>query len=155
MTRASELFRKLTLGSFAGLRTDFDEDDKPVLRGVRTSGAEIGVEGMSEGTRDQLYLALRVATLERYAERGNPMPLVLDDILVHFDDDRARAALELLGELAGRLQILFFTHHARIVDLARETIRGDKLSVRELLESESRNGGAYAPPGALLGSARK
>jgi chromosome segregation ATPase len=155
MTRASELFRKLTLGSFAGLRTDFDEDDKPVLRGVRMSGDEIGVEGMSEGTRDQLYLALRVATLERYAEHGNPMPLVLDDILVHFDDDRARAALELLGELAGRLQILFFTHHARIVDLARETIRGGKLSVRELPEPESRNGSVGALPEALLGSARK
>jgi len=137
LTRASDLFRRLTLGSFASLRTDFDDDDQPVLRGVRAGGVEVGVEAMSDGTRDQLYLALRVATLERYAHRGNPMPVVLDDILVHFDDDRARAALGLIGELSEHMQVLFFTHHARLVELARETIPGAKLSVRELSESES------------------
>jgi uncharacterized protein YhaN len=155
VTRASELFRRLTLGSFVALRTDFDEDDKPVLRGVRASGGEVDVLAMSDGTRDQLYLALRVATLERYADQGNPMPVVLDDILVHFDDDRARAALELIGDLSERMQVLFFTHHARLVELARETIRGAKLSIRELSEAEPRNGSVGAATGALLGSARK
>jgi uncharacterized protein YhaN len=155
LSRASELFRRLTLGSFISLRTDFDEEDQPVLRGVRSGGVEIGVEAMSDGTRDQLYLALRVATLERYADHGNPMPVVLDDILVHFDDDRARATLELIGELSERMQVLFFTHHARLVELAREVIRGAKLSVRELSESESRSGSVGAAAGALLGSARK
>jgi len=116
---------------------------------------DVGVEAMSDGTRDQLYLALRVATLERYADHGNPMPVVLDDILVHFDDDRARAALELIGELSERMQVLFFTHHARLVELARETIRGSRLSVRELSESEARNGSVGASAGALLGSAHK
>jgi uncharacterized protein YhaN len=154
LARASELFRRLTLGSFATLRTDFDDDDKPVLRGVRADG-EIGVEAMSDGTRDQLYLALRVATLERYADHGNPMPVVLDDILVHFDDDRARAALELIGELSERMQVLFFTHHARLVELARETIRGAKLSIRELSDSAPKSGGVGAAAEPLLGSARK
>ena len=105
---------------------------------------------MSDGTRDQLYLALRVATLERYADPAIPCPSVLDDILVHFDDDRARAALELIGELSERMQVLFFTHHARLVELARETIRGSRLSVRELSESEARNGSVGASAGALL-----
>jgi uncharacterized protein YhaN len=154
LSRASDLFRRLTLGSFASLRTDYDDDDQPVLRGVRLGGADVGVEAMSDGTRDQLYLALRVATLERYADHGDPMPVVLDDILVHFDDDRARAALALIGELAERTQVLFFTHHARLVELARETMPAGKLSIRELAESEQRGGSVGAVTEALLGSAR-
>jgi uncharacterized protein YhaN len=155
LSRASDLFRRLTLQSFAGLRTDYDDSDKPVLCGVRAGGSDVGVEAMSDGTRDQLYLALRVATLERYAERGNPMPIVLDDILVHFDDDRARAALELIGELSDRMQVLFFTHHARLVELARETIGAPKLAVHELHEREARHGSVGGVASALLGSARK
>ncbi len=47
-----------------------------------------------------------------------PLPLVLDDVLVHFDDDRAAAALRLFGELAPTVEIVYLTHHARIRDLA-------------------------------------
>jgi hypothetical protein len=47
------------------------------------------------------------------------MPVVLDDILIHFDDERARAALEVLGTIASTMQVIFFTHHARLVELAR------------------------------------
>jgi len=50
------------------------------------------------------------------------LPLVLDDILIHFDDERAAAALGVLGELAERVQILFFTHHARDLSLAGRAI---------------------------------
>ena len=59
--RASEHFAALTLGSFAGLITDFNEKDDPVLTGFRTEGERVTVAGMSSGTRDQLYLALRLA----------------------------------------------------------------------------------------------
>jgi uncharacterized protein YhaN len=139
LTRASELFRRLTLGSFAQLRTDFDEKDQPILVGVRGDERDLRVEAMSDGTRDQLYLALRLATLERIAKNGDPMPLIVDDILVHFDDDRARAALEVLGELSQTTQVLFFTHHARLVELAREAIPKSRLFVRELSESVAVN----------------
>jgi uncharacterized protein YhaN len=138
LTRAGELFRRLTLGSFTSLRADFDEKDQPVLRGVRSDDRDVGVEAMSDGTRDQLYLALRLATLERYAEHNDPMPLVVDDILIHFDDDRARAALEVLGELSLNTQVLFFTHHARLVELAERVIPKTRLFVRELSESAPR-----------------
>jgi uncharacterized protein YhaN len=60
------------------------------------------------------------------------MPLIVDDVLIHFDDDRARAALEVLGELSEHTQVLFFTHHARLVELAREAIPQGKLFIREL-----------------------
>jgi uncharacterized protein YhaN len=132
LTRASALFARLTLGSFSGLKTDYGDKDEPILLGVRASGGDVKVAEMSDGTRDQLYLALYLATLERFARGGDPMPLIVDDVLIHFDDDRARAALEVLGELSEHTQVLFFTHHARLVELAREAIPGEKLFVREL-----------------------
>ena len=88
--RASELFPRLTRDSFSGLRTGFDEKDRPVLMGLRATGEEVPVAGMSEGTRDQLFLALRLASLERQMEASEPVPVVLDDILISFDNDRAR-----------------------------------------------------------------
>jgi uncharacterized protein YhaN len=130
--RASSLFARLTLGAFAGLRAGFDDKDRPALRLVRAGGAEVDVEALSEGTRDQLYLSLRLASLLRYAEIASPMPLVLDDVLVHFDDERSAAALAVLAEVAKTVQILFFTHHARLVELARAAIPANELVVHEL-----------------------
>ena len=118
LTRASQLFRTLTLGAYDQLKVGYGDEDEAQLRCVRTGGTEVGVEALSDGTRDQLYLALRLASLERYVESNPPMPLVVDDILVHFDDERARAALAVLGEAAGKMQVILFTHHARVCELA-------------------------------------
>jgi uncharacterized protein YhaN len=124
LKRASALFPRLTLGSFRGLRVGVEERQ---IVGLREDGKEVSVEAMSEGVRYQLYLALRVASLERYLERNPPLPLVLDDILIHFDDERVKAAFGVLGELAQRMQILFFTHHERDLRLASEVIEKDRL----------------------------
>jgi len=129
LKRASALFPRLTLGSFAGLRVGVEERQ---IVALREDGKELPVDGMSEGTRYQLYLALRIASLERYLERNPPLPLVLDDILIHFDDERAAAALGVLGELAERVQVLFFTHHARDVALASRVIESGRLFRHEL-----------------------
>jgi len=118
--RASECFTALTRGSFEGLRTDFNEKDEPVLAGIRPNGEHVHVEGMSNGTRDQLYLALRLASLEKYMESSEPMPFIVDDILVDFDDDRSEAALNALAELAKKTQVILFTHHSRVVEQARK-----------------------------------
>ena len=65
----------LTRGSFEGLMTDSNEKDEPVLAGVRPDGERVYVEEMSSGTRDQLYPALRLASLEKYMESAEPMLL--------------------------------------------------------------------------------
>ena len=118
--RASEHFSALTLGSFDGLMTDFNERDEPVLAGIRPGGERVNVEGMSSGTRDQLYLALRLASLEKYMEASEPMPFIVDDILVDFDDERSQAALNALAELAEKTQIILFTHHSRVVEQSKQ-----------------------------------
>ena len=79
--RASDLFQRLTLGSFAALRIDFDDSGEQVLAGVRPDGKSVLPLAMSEGTSDQLYLALRLASLETWLKRGEPMPFIVDDIL--------------------------------------------------------------------------
>jgi uncharacterized protein YhaN len=119
ISRASELFSQMTLGSFGRLQADYDAKGNPVLVGVRSgSGVPVGVEGMSDGTADQLYLALRLASLEQYLEHNEPLPFVVDDILLRFDDARALATLDVLASLAEKTQVLFFTHHRHLVELA-------------------------------------
>jgi uncharacterized protein YhaN len=133
LARASQLYARLTLGAFRELRADFRGDDD-FLRCLRDNGEEVEVAGLSEGTRDQLYLALRLATLERFAARSEPMPLVLDDVCINFDDARAQAALEVLFEVSERFQVLFFTHNPHLVELARAAAPAGRLAVHRLRE---------------------
>jgi uncharacterized protein YhaN len=134
LSRASSLFSSLTSGSFQGLRSDLSEKGDPLLVGVRSNEKMVHVEEMSDGTCDQLYLALRLAGLEAWIEEHEPMPFIVDDILLHFDDDRAGAALEVLAELSQRTQVLFFTHHHRLLELARDEgrVSPELLRVHEL-----------------------
>ncbi len=130
--RASELFQRLTLKQFSGLKTDYiGHNDQPVLVGIR-NGVTILATDMSDGTRDQLYLALRLASIERYIEKKNPIPLILDDILINFDDERSKATLEILGELSQRTQILFLTHHSRLLEMAQKAVPKKYLVVHHL-----------------------
>ncbi|HKI47888.1 MAG TPA: hypothetical protein VKA69_01070, partial [Desulfobacteria bacterium] len=132
LTMASRFFRQLTLDSFEGLRTDEDERGQPVLAGLRHQNRMIRVEGMSSGTRDQLYLALRLASLEKRREMGETMPFIVDDILVNFDDERARATLEALTGLAVKTQVILFTHHERIAEEAREMANRTRIEVHHI-----------------------
>jgi uncharacterized protein YhaN len=137
---ASALFSQLTQGTWRGLEADFGDSDEPVLICVRANGDRVGVRGLSAGTRDQLYLALRLASIEQLSAARELMPLVMDDLLVHFDDDRARAALRALGEFASVTQVLLFTHHNRLCELAREALPESKLRLHRL-----------APPPSAIG----
>lgn len=133
LKRAGELFAPLTQRFFIGLEAGYDEGDKPVLVGVRANGEKVHPAGMSDGTQDQLYLSLRLASLEHFMAGGSTMPLLVDDALVNFDDDRARAALKCFEELAEKTQVLFFTHHRHMLELARESINDRVLHFQEII----------------------
>ncbi|HOZ48819.1 MAG TPA: AAA family ATPase [Candidatus Hydrogenedentes bacterium] len=133
IAQAGGIFAELTEGGFAGLRADYDPNGNSILVGVRSgSGGVVGVDAMSDGTADQLYLALRLAGVRRYLERGTPIPFICDDVLINFDDDRAKAALRALAGLSDRIQVIFFTHHRRLVELAERHVDRGRLSVHEL-----------------------
>jgi uncharacterized protein YhaN len=87
---------------------------------------------MSEGAQDQLFLALRLAVIERAPAGDAKLPFFADDLFVAFDDDRARAGLAVLGELSRTTQVLFFTHHAHLRRLAQDVF--PELSVHDLGE---------------------
>ena len=132
LARASEIFQALTLGSFSRLLVDADSHDSPRLVSIRTDGNKrVEVPGLSEGTRDQLYLALRLAALDQQASQGSRMPLIADDLFINFDDRRTEAGLQVLGEVSRRMQVILLTHHDHLVPLARQVL-GDGLNVIEL-----------------------
>ena len=132
LARASEIFQALTLGSFSRLLVDADSHDSPRLMSIRTDGGRpVEVSGLSEGTRDQLYLALRLAALDQQASQGSRMPLIADDLFINFDDRRTAAGLQVLGDVSRRMQVILLTHHDHLVPLARQVL-GDGLNVIEL-----------------------
>ena len=131
LKRSGKLFKTITGGSFKDLWVDYDDNDQAQLTGLRPDGTLVPVAGMSNGTADQLYLALRIASIEDYLERADILPFVADDLFVNFDDDRAGAGFEVLGELSRKTQVLFFTHHSHLLDIARKTL-GSSISVVNL-----------------------
>lgn len=136
LNRASDLFERLTLHSFSGLMVDYDEKDHPVIMGIRTDGEKVSVDGMSDGTTDQLYLSLRIASIEKYAIENEPIPLIVDDILVHFDDARSKETLKILLELSKQTQIIFFTHHLRLVEIMKAIALESDYQLKELISNE-------------------
>lgn len=132
LKRAGELFAKLTLQSFTGLAVDYNEQDQPVLMGTRLDGDKVSIEGMSDGTTDQLYLPLRIASIEKYVQNNESIPFIVDDILVHFDDIRSKETLKVLLELSKHTQIIFFTHHERLIKTMEQIATDDKYQLLEL-----------------------
>jgi uncharacterized protein YhaN len=65
-------------------------------------------------------------------ESSEPMPFIVDDILIRFDDERARATLGVLAELAKKTQVLFFTHHALLFDFAQTLGIAEKVRTLKL-----------------------
>ena len=129
---ASRYFANMTIGSFSGLRTDINDKGEPVLVGVRPDDSRLTVEGMSSGTRDQHYLALRLATLEWRLEAGEPMPFIVDDILINFDDERSGATLKALANLAEKNQVILFTHHSGVVEEASKISAKGSILIHKL-----------------------
>ena len=130
LEQAGRLFGKLTRGAYPTVLSDASGDGKVRLLALGANRREVPVEALSSGTRDQLFLALRLAALATSFGRAEAMPLVADDILIEFDDERTRATLEVLADLGARNQILLFSHHRHVADLARAL--GERARVVEL-----------------------
>lgn len=131
LREAAKLFGELTSGSFENLEIDFDSQDRARLVGRRLGGERVDVSGMSDGTTDQLYLALRIAALGQYLETAQPLPFVADDLFINFDDERAKAGFRALSRLAEKCQVIFFTHHEHLRGIARSAL-GAQASVIDL-----------------------
>lgn len=122
LVRASQLFTALTRGRYLQLRVDLD-GATPRLGGLCEDGRTIvEVGSMSEGTTDQLFLALRLAAMEQSVAAGVRLPFLADDLFVNFDDERAEAGFRVLAKLAQSTQVLFFTHHPHLAAIAARVV---------------------------------
>jgi uncharacterized protein YhaN len=117
--RASTIFSTLTSGSFSKLIVDFEREPM-VLEGLRSDGKPVGISGLSDGTRDQLYLALRLAALEMHLAQAMPLPFIADDLFINYDDVRSKAGFEALRELSEQTQVIFLNHHDHLIPTVQE-----------------------------------
>lgn len=88
---------------------------------------------LSHGTREQIYLLLRVALAEHLVTNGETAPLVLDDVTVHMDTERTQAVLELLHELSADHQVILFSQEDDVADWANRSLTGKADKVLTLL----------------------
>ena len=118
--RASGYFADLTGGRYVRLYKPLDEPGFRVIEGE--SEAQKAPEQLSRGTREQLYLALRLAAIDEFGQRQERLPVLVDEILVNFDPVRARQAAIAFGNLAKQNQVIVFTCHAWVRDLFRDVV---------------------------------
>lgn len=130
LQRTNSIFSGLTLGAFQKLVVDFDVQPL-ALKGQRDDGKLVNISGMSDGTRDQLYLALRLAALELHFEQSQSLPFMADDLFVNFDDARAKAGLEALANLSKKTQIIFLSHHDHLVSIV-QAVFGKQVNIVRL-----------------------
>lgn len=114
-SKAAEIFSRLTGGKYAEMTVS-----KTFQIGVSEKDVfgNREIDFLSNGTADQAYLSLRLALSHLMCEGAEQLPILLDDALTQYDDTRATAALEFLGEYASTTQIIMFTCHKHIADKA-------------------------------------
>ena len=132
LSRASQLFRELTLHRHTGLDTDLDDKGVPIILAKTASGSTLDVAHLSTGACDQLYIALRLAALEHFVQQNRRLPVILDDLFVHFDDDRTDAGLRVLQGLSEHTQVILFTHHERVATQAEEVLVPSSVKILRL-----------------------
>ncbi len=118
----SRLIAEMTAGRY----TEFDRTgaDRKEIVLRRADGVERTPSQLSTGTREQLYLAIRLAYVLHYCQQNEPLPIVMDDVLVNFDQQRARQTLAVLSDIASSVQVLFFTCHPHMIALAEDVVPG-------------------------------
>jgi uncharacterized protein YhaN len=113
LEEARRLFTRMTHEKYIDIRTAAGDTFWVVDRLEN----ELRPDQLSRGTREQLYLAFRLAFVQHYCQSSEPLPVVMDDVLVNFDQERAARTFETLFDLSDHVQIIFLTCHAPTVEL--------------------------------------
>ena len=112
LTRTGTSFSRITEGRYTQLVTR--EDGIDVLG---ADGSRLDAALLSRGAAEQLYLCLRLALAAEFGRLAVPLPLVMDDVLVNFDPERARLSAQVLLDATPEHQMLLFTCHPETVDV--------------------------------------
>jgi len=119
MARASSAFRTISRGAYEGVAAQPGKEAE-VLIAVAAGGGSKAANELSKGARFQLYLALRVAGYHEFVTSRGSVPFLADDIMETFDDFRAEEAFKLFAEMAQHGQVIYFTHHRHLTEIARK-----------------------------------
>ncbi len=130
MRKASEHFRRITGGAYEKVEAIMGEEEIQV---VGSTGRPKAVTELSRGTAEQLYLAMRFAFIDEYAEHSEPVPVLMDDVLVNFDAERSVAASEAIVEFSRDHQVLLLTCHEQTVDGMREAAKAARVGGPEII----------------------
>jgi uncharacterized protein YhaN len=118
LAEASRYLAKLTSGQYTRIWTPLSND---ILLVDARDGQSLPVDVLSRGTREQLFLSVRLALVAMYARRGVNLPMVLDDVLVNFDVERTRKAAEVLCDFASAgHQVMLFTCHEHMWEMFKQ-----------------------------------
>lgn len=111
---AGRMFSKITEGVYQGVEKPLESED---FRIVQRDGSYMNPVQLSRGTREQLYLAMRFGLIEDYETRAEPLPIVMDDVFVNFDDTRREHVLDILREFSRERQVLILSCHQHLLDI--------------------------------------
>jgi hypothetical protein len=126
LQEASNYLRQLTSGKYTRIWTPLAHD---ILFVDTAEGEPLSVQVLSRGTREQLFVSLRLALVAAYARRGIHLPMILDDVLVNFDAGRSKIAAAVVRDFAKQgHQLLVFTCHDHIWRMFQEL----KVDVRRI-----------------------
>ena len=130
VARAGEHFKRVTGGRYTGLFANAGADGNQSFRVLASTGEVVDAASLSRGSIEQLYLCLRLGLADSFAARSVALPIMLDDVLVNFDPERARAVAVELAESSASHQILLLTCHPELADMVTETCAGRSASVQ-------------------------
>jgi uncharacterized protein YhaN len=120
LRRIGEVFATITGGAYAGVAIEDSKAGQVMVALEADAGVRKSLDHLSEGTSDQLYLALRIAALEKSAANAPPLPFIVDDVLQTFDDPRTESTLRALLGLSDHVQVIALTHHRHVERLAAQ-----------------------------------
>jgi uncharacterized protein YhaN len=115
---AGHYLSKITDGAYNQVYAPLGEDE---IKIIAQNGTAKKPEELSRGTAEQLYLSLRFGYMDNAGSQGERLPVIMDDILVNFDQSRAENAARAIAELAQKNQILYFTCHPQTLELFSKT----------------------------------
>jgi uncharacterized protein YhaN len=110
---AGRMFSKITDGNYQGVEKPLESDEFRIVQG---NGGFISPVQLSRGTREQLYLSMRFGLIEDYETRAEPLPIVMDDVFVNFDDNRREHVLDILRDFARERQVIILSCHEHLVE---------------------------------------
>ncbi|MDY3810077.1 AAA family ATPase [Desulfovibrio porci] len=127
--QASDIFARITNRRWRGISASLENSSLSILP---DQGEAVPPESLSRGTQEQAYLALRLAYIKNHAAHAAPLPVIMDEVLVNFDPERAERTARAFAELAdGREgpahQLLYFTCQPHMVDVLRAAEPGAAL----------------------------